>query len=1015
MSKFLRALIVTALLFCYLQSYATTAGKFVCTYRSDGGLMFSTPSAFYTLCPPVYPGPTFYVKPADITDLLKNDQSIRKELYYKDTDFNRLEFPYKNWVYNTEEVAIINPKEFAEGKYPWSSLQDMAKQYFAEAYEPLRRDLYYRDESELQAETKRRMENALKAYKNLYVSFTLEEDGEEYTFTEQIAPDNIDQIYAEFMDSKKLGNNLPQCLLEQLQKNKADKRLKHNQESIDIFPIEIYTTKTGMFSVTYDSSQEGNFYGWSLNMLPRLIYENQKVTAIEYNSKYYAVTSEKHDNISSTYSTEQKVFTFDRGQHPVKVEDNFNGITIEFSYAKSSLTTICIRSLSESEKILMNITLEYFPTDNKVIIKKNDQTMSTVLINQEKLIQSVTNPVPETTKFTYYPFNKLSSISYPSGLQKEFQYFDEYNDILKSTSLIDRMLGIQKFISDISYVNLSTEKNKCEIKRVNSIRNAQGDELTNAVQFAIDNAITKVGTRLSNLYKTISAYVIDYAASSISVYFQGHSDTVTFSQLQQILGIKFNFDNIANKKLSADFSSGKSIQMTTEDKTTTLKVDADKYVYHYGNYGLIDSIQAYNWYESIKLPYFNRQALTYKYDFRDKALTAEVYGDKDFESRLIFNSYSDFTLYGRNNQTVKFNLDEIRRPVSIDDSAQAPLRYDYFSFEKNGFNAVTIHQGDDITSYFLDVFNIPYGDVFSVPPQALSANQPDAIYQQSGRASSKLSGQIINLKNSDFYETIQSPVKDLIVPAISTALVYGFYTKNAYLNQLDNNGLIERQVMLNALILSIITTTSLNAIFDDLSAAEKKPLTISIELVSRISSSLFQYLEMTSAADGKFIKSILSGVAEHILWELSNQLRHSPDLELELEWSNDLKGKLLNGAVHGFVDGGGAYLCEKYVPEENYGHEICGFFRGIASELARWAFQQYLSPALFAYKIENQLSSDDLIHLLGGAAATGLVAAGSHHFYDRVSASDRTPSDFNRAIASSIVFAYPLPALLPYS
>jgi hypothetical protein len=375
------------------------------------------------------------VKPADILDLLNNDQSIckRKKLYYKDTGFNATEFPYKNWLYSTGEMAIINPKEFVEGKYPWSSLQDMAKQYFAEAYEPLRRSreqgYSYYDE----AETKRRMENALKAYKNLYVSFTLEEDGEEYTFTEQIAPDSIDQIYAEFMDSKKLGNNLPQCLLEQVKKNKADMRLKHNQESVDIFPIEIYTTKIGMFSITYDSSQEGNFYGWSLNILPRLIYENQNVTAIEYNSKYYEVTSEKHDDISSTYCTEQKAFTFDRGQHPVKVEDNFNGITIEFSYAKTT-TIICIRSLSESKNILMNITLEYFPTDNKVIIEKNDQKIATVLINQvnqEKLIQSVTNPVSETTKFTYNPFNKLSSISYPSGLQKEFQYFDEYNDILK--------------------------------------------------------------------------------------------------------------------------------------------------------------------------------------------------------------------------------------------------------------------------------------------------------------------------------------------------------------------------------------------------------------------------------------------------------------------------------------------------------------------------------------------------------------------------------------------------------
>ncbi|WP_100550445.1 hypothetical protein [Caedibacter taeniospiralis] len=963
------------------------------------------------------------MKPAGITDLLNNDQSIRKKLYYKDTGFNATEFPYKNWLYNTGEVAIINPKEFAEGKYPWSSLQDMAKQYFAEAYEPLRRELryLYDDESELQAETKRRMENALKAYKNLYVSFALEEDGEEYTFTEQIAPDNIDQIYAEFMDSKKLGNHLPQCLLEQVKKNKADKRLKHNQESIDIFPIEIYTTKTGMFSVTYDSSQEGNFYGWGLNILPRLIYENQNVTAIEYNSKYYEVTSEKHDDISSTYSTEQKAFTFDRGQHPVKVEDNFNGITIEFSYAKSSLTTICIRSLSESEKILMDITLEYFPTDNKVIIKKNDQKMATVLIdqvNQEKLIQSVTNPVSETTKFTYNPFNKLSSISYPSGLQKEFQYFDEYNDILKSTSLIDRMLGIQKFISDIFYVNLSTEKNKCEIKRVNSIRNAQGDELTNVVQFAIDNAMTKVGTRLSNLYKTISAYAIDYAASSISVNFQGHSDTVTFSQLQQILGIKFNFDNIANKKLSADFSSGKSMQMTTEDKTTTLQEGLNRYAYHYGNYGLLDSIHAENYFQNIKLPYFNHQALTYKYDFRDKALTAKVYGDDDkyFESKLVFNSYSDFTLYDRNNQTVKFKLDESRRPVSIDDSAQTLLSYDYFSFEKNGFNAVTIDQGGDITSYFLDVFNIPYGDVFSVHPQALLANQPEAIYEQSSRVSSKLNDQIINLKDSDFYETIQSAVKELIVPAISSSVIYLAYTKDAYSSQLDNNGLIERRVMLNALILSIITTTSLNAIVDYFSEAKEEPLTDkiikpSIELGGRMFSSIFQYLEMTSAVDHKSIQAILSGVMEHILWEFSNQLHHHS----HSEWSNKLMGTLLNGAIHGFIDGGGAYLCEKYIPEENYGHEICGFVRGMVSELARLAFQQYLSPAIFGYKIEKQLSSYDIAHILCGAAATGIVAAGSHHFYDRVSASDRTPSDFNRAIASSIVFAYPLPALLPYS
>jgi hypothetical protein len=56
MSKFLRVIIVSALLFCYLQSYATTAGKFLCTYI-NGRLVSSTPSAFYTLCPPIYSGP----------------------------------------------------------------------------------------------------------------------------------------------------------------------------------------------------------------------------------------------------------------------------------------------------------------------------------------------------------------------------------------------------------------------------------------------------------------------------------------------------------------------------------------------------------------------------------------------------------------------------------------------------------------------------------------------------------------------------------------------------------------------------------------------------------------------------------------------------------------------------------------------------------------------------------------------------------------------------------------------
>jgi len=79
MSKFLRVIIVSALLFCYLQSYATTAGKFLCTYI-NGRLVSSTPSAFYTLCPPIYSGPVLYVKPADILDLLNNDQSICKRL-----------------------------------------------------------------------------------------------------------------------------------------------------------------------------------------------------------------------------------------------------------------------------------------------------------------------------------------------------------------------------------------------------------------------------------------------------------------------------------------------------------------------------------------------------------------------------------------------------------------------------------------------------------------------------------------------------------------------------------------------------------------------------------------------------------------------------------------------------------------------------------------------------------------------------------------------------------------------
>jgi hypothetical protein len=484
------------------------------------------------------------------------------------------------------------------------------------------------------------------------------------------------------------------------------------------------------------------------------------------------------------------------------------------------------------------------------------------------------------------------------------------------------------------------------------------------------------------------------------------------------LGIKFNFDNIANKKLSADFSSGKSMQMTTEDKTTTLKVGEDTYVYRYGDYGLIDSIHAENYFQNIKLPYFNRQALTYKYDFRDKALTAKVYGDDDkyFESKLVFNSYSDFTLYDRNNQTVKFKLDESRRPVSIDDSAQALLSYDYFSFEKNGFNAVTIDQGGDITSYFLDVFNIPYGDVFSVHPQALLANQPEAIYEQSSRVSSKLNDQIINLNSrSSFVDTTISVAKETIVAAISTSLIYLAYTKDAYLNQLDTNRFIERRVMLNALILSIITTTSLNAIVDYFSEAKEGPLTDKIikpciELGGRMFSSIFQYLEMTSAVDHKSIQAILSRTMEHILWEFSNQLHHTP----HLEWSNNLKGTLLNGLVHGFVDGGGAYLCEKYAPEENYGHEICGFFRGIASELVRWSFQQYISPALFKYTVEES-SSDDITHMLVGALVTGLVSAVSHHFYDRISNNIGTSSDFNLAISLSMAFAYPLPALLPYS